>query len=129
MKVLRRSILATLVFFALVLPGSGCGPFFAEAIFVQHTRPDGAYPEYARGRLGVPQGRYRVRHLVIAYDWLNGRGLSPSEQGQAVAVDNLLNPPDDVNRNDGPPPPGVAAWIAAGRAVACSSEHGPEGSR
>ena len=113
MKVSRQLLTSLLLMLAFVVPSNGCGPFSTEAVFVQQTRPDGPYAEYARGRLGVPQGRYRIRHLVIAYDWLSGAGLSPSEQGQAVAVDNLLNPPDGTQPDDGAPAAGVRAWIAA----------------
>ncbi|MDQ2925105.1 MAG: hypothetical protein M3R43_06060 [Acidobacteriota bacterium] len=95
MKLLRIFAAALFVLFAFVLPSNGCGPFFAEAEFVQLTRPDGIYADYVKGRIGVPQTQYRLRHLIAGYDWMNGHGLTPGEQQQMVALDQELygNPP------------------------------------
>ena len=53
-----------------------------------HTDPDAPYAKYAAGRLGIVQASYRIRHLVIAYNTLSGRGLSPGEQSAAAAAEN-----------------------------------------
>ncbi len=78
---------------------NACGPFFSEAVFVKGSGPDGSYAEYVKGRIGVPQPGYRIRHLVVAYDWLNGRGLSPLEQQQAIALEAELDPPPQTFPN------------------------------
>ncbi len=116
MRSLRQIVVVLFLVFAFVLPGSGCGPFFPEAVFVVRTRPDGAYGEYVKGRIGVPQPGYRVRHLVVAYDWLNGRGLSATEQQEAIAIDQMLSP-----AADGPAPElkmdtGRETWVAVRQA-------------
>ena len=116
MRYFRQIVVGLLVVFAFALPGSGCGPFFPEAVFVVRTRPDGAYAEYVKGRIGVPQPGYRVRHLVVAYDWLNGHGLSATEQGQAIAVDQMLGPAADDSTQEKTADTGRDAWVAARQA-------------
>ena len=79
--------------------GNSCAYAPDEVVFTQHTDPDAPYARYAAGRLGIVQATYRIRHLVVAYNTLSGRGLSPAEQSGAVAVDNHYNaypaPPPD----------------------------------
>jgi hypothetical protein len=77
-----------------VAASNACGPFFSEAVFVKSTGPDGSYAQYVKGHIGVPQPGYRMRYLVVAYDWLNGHGLSQMEQQQAIALEaELTSPP------------------------------------
>ncbi len=116
MRLLRQIAVVLVVVFAFVLPGTGCGPFFPEAVFVVRTRPDGAYADYVKGRIGVPQPGYRVRHLVVAYDWLNGHGLSAAEQQQAIAVDQMLSPSLYPTAPEAKTDAGRDAWVAARQA-------------
>ena len=117
MRSLRRIAVVLLIVIAFALPGSGCGPFFPEAVLVLQTRPDGAYAAYVKGRIGVPQARYRVRHLVVAYDWLNGAGLSAGEQQQALALDGVLSPGWGEAAPQVEAGPGLLAWVGARQAA------------
>lgn len=110
MKTSRLAFAAVCTVLAFAIPGNSCGPFFPEAVFVQNTMPDGAYAAYAAGHIGVPQPGYRVQDLVVAYDWLNGHGLSVSEQQQAVALDRIRTTRD---YDDPSKRPGFVAWLAA----------------
>jgi hypothetical protein len=110
MKPSRLASAAALAFLAFAIPANSCGPFFPEAVFVQNTSPDGSYTDYARGEIGIPQPGYRVQDLVIAYDWLNGHGLSASEQQQAVALDHTQT---TRGYEDPAKLPGFTAWVAA----------------
>jgi hypothetical protein len=74
----------------MALPARSCGPDFPDAVFVKDNGPDLPYATFAGGRLGVLQSGYRTRHLVVAYDWLTQRPLTPPEQKQAGAVDALF---------------------------------------
>ena len=76
MKPSRLAFAASFAFLVFAIPGNSCGPFFPEAVFVQNSMPDGPYSAYASGKIGIPQPGYRVQDLVVAYDWLNGHGLS-----------------------------------------------------
>jgi hypothetical protein len=96
---------------------NACGPFFSEAVFVKGTGPDGSYAAYVNGRIGVPQPGYRMRYLVVAYDWLNGRGLSPMEQQQAIALDAELNPPTQAYPMQPTTMPVSVQWADARTAV------------
>jgi hypothetical protein len=109
MKPSRLAFALSCVVLAFAIPGNSCGPFFPEAVFVQNSMPDGPYAAYAKGEIGVPQPGYRVQDLVIAYDWLNGHGLSAGEQQQAVALDQLRN----QSYEDSSKLPGFTAWTAA----------------
>lgn len=110
MKRSRFAFAASSVVLAFAIPGNSCGPFFPDAVFVQNSMPDGPYAAYAKGEIGIPQPGYRVLDLVVAYDWLNGHGLSDGEQQQAVALDHL-----QTTRSEEDPTklPGFMAWLAA----------------
>ena len=110
MKISRLAFAAACTVLVSAIPGNSCGPFFPEAVFVQNSMPDGPYAAYADGQIGIPQPGYRVEDLVIAYDWLNGHGLSVSEQQQAVALDRIRhsNDYDDPSKR-----PGFVAWVTA----------------
>ncbi|HZD75846.1 MAG TPA: hypothetical protein VE218_02500, partial [Acidobacteriaceae bacterium] len=110
MKSSRLAFAAICAILAFAIPGNSCGPFFPEAVFVQNSMPDGPYAAYAKGEIGVPQPGYRVQDLVIAYDWLNGHGLSAGEQQQAVALDHIRSAGD---YDDPAKRPGYVAWVAA----------------
>lgn len=83
-----------------------------EAVFVRLSGPDHPYKTYAAGRLGILLPTYSPRHLVIAYDYLNGRPLTSQEQSQAVVADQTINweAYDDTQR---PTAPGLDQWLAA----------------
>ena len=110
MKRSRLAFAASCVVLVFAIPGNSCGPFFPDAVFVQNSMPDGPYAAYAKGEIGIPQPGYRVLDLVVAYDWLNGHGLSAGEQQQAVALNHL-----QTTRGDDDPAklPGFMAWVAA----------------
>ncbi len=110
---LRRLAISLLALAMYVAVTNACGPFFREAVFVNTMGPDGSYAAYVGGRLGVPQPGYRMRHLVVAYDWLNGNGLSAGEQQQALAVDAFLNPAPGSAPPLDPVAEAYEAWIAA----------------
>src|SRR5258705_8895442 len=103
------------VLFAIAASSRACGPFFTEAVFVQRTGPDGPYAAYVGGRIGVPQPGYRMRHLVVAYDWLNGHGLSPAEQQQAMELESTRIP-SSLQRDSPDASAGLTAWVAARQA-------------
>jgi hypothetical protein len=90
-----KRTLRTLFILALVVvfvrPGNGCAYPDVETIFIERFDPDGPYAAYASGKLGIVQTGYRVRHLIVAYNTLSGRGLSPAEQKAAVAVDDFYS--------------------------------------
>jgi hypothetical protein len=75
----------------LIRLGNSCAYEADVAVFVQRSDPDTPYARYAAGRLGIIQPNYRIRHLVVAYNVLSGRGLTPAEQTSAVDVDNYYN--------------------------------------
>jgi hypothetical protein len=110
MKPSRFAFTAMFAFLAFAVPGNSCGPFFPEAVFVQNSMPDGPYAAYAKGEIGVPQPGYRVQDLVIAYDWLNGHGLTADEQQQAVALDHIRS---GHGYEDPAKLPGFTAWVTA----------------
>ncbi len=108
---------------AYVLVSNACGPFFSEAVFVQTTGPDGTYSRYLAGHIGIPQPGYRMRHLVAAYDWLNGTGLSPGEQEQALALDAVLNPTQEKVGGDAQTTaPGIIGWLTARHGIGLPNE-------
>lgn len=94
MKHPLRAVLILLLVFASLHPGNSCAFSPEDDIFVQHIDPDAPYDKYVAGRLGVFNGAYRIRHMVVAYNMLSGRGLSPAEQKAAIDVDNLYHSSD-----------------------------------
>jgi hypothetical protein len=110
MKSSRLAFATSCVILAFAIPGNSCGPFFPEAVFVQNSMPDGPYAAYAKGEIGIPQPGYRVQDFVIAYDWVNGHGLTPDEQQQAVALSQT-----QITRTYDDPAklPGLTAWMEA----------------
>jgi hypothetical protein len=102
-------VFAVLLFAALAVEfGNSCAYAPDEDVFIQHTDPDAPYARYAAGRLGIVQATFRIRHLVVVYNTLSGRGLSPAEQSGAVAVDNHYNA-YPAPEPDTEPPAGAAA--------------------
>ena len=83
-----------------------------EAVFVRLSGPDAPYQTYAGGRLGVVLNTYSLRHLVIAYDYLNGRPLTLQEQTQAIAADQNLDW-EAYGNTDASTLPGLNQWLAA----------------
>ena len=95
MKHPLRIVLLALSVAILLRPGNSCGPFFDEDVFFQQNDPDPPYAQFVAGRLGLVQGQYRIRHLVVAYNMLSGRGLSPAEKKAAADADAFFNSPDE----------------------------------
>ncbi len=87
---LRTSIILVSVVIFVRL-GNGCGPFIDEDVFQQSSDPDAPYAKYVAGRLGLVDGAYRVRHLVVAYNTMSGHPLTAAEQKAAIAVDDYYN--------------------------------------
>jgi hypothetical protein len=83
-----------------------------EAVFVRLSGPDHPYKTYAAGRLGVILNTYRPRHLVIAYNYLNGRPLTTQEQSQAIAADQNIDW-EAYRDTQAPTTPGLDQWLAA----------------
>src|SRR5882757_8321397 len=110
MKPSRLAFAAAFAFLVFLIPANSCGPFFPEAVFVQNSMPDGPYAAYAKGEIGIPQPGYRVQDLVVAYDWLNGHGLSAGEQQQAVALDRIRS---GQGYEDPAKLPSFTAWVTA----------------
>ena len=118
MKSIRHFLLITLLLTIIVRPSNGCSPGDPIAIFVQQRGPDAPYKTFAAGRLGVLLPTYRPRHLIIAFDYLNGRPLTPQEQTQAIAAEHAINPGYDSRVPDPTPSnPGLAQWTAVRTAV------------
>jgi hypothetical protein len=123
MKHLRRLLLVVIAAAALVSPGWGCSHEGSSAVFVRILGPDMPYTAYVHGRLGVVGPEYRVRHLVVAYNILSGRGLSPAEQKGALELDRFLNPggywtpessqSDPQSASEENSGPGLSQWRSA----------------
>lgn len=129
MKHLRHTVLLALATFAITIAARPCGPDFPEAVFVLQTGPGGNYASYAAGHIGVPQQGYRIRHMVIAYDYLSGHPLPEDVQKQAVAVNAyLLNPWESDDQAGGSPGKlsGFKAWIAARSAFGAVDGYMPD---
>lgn len=100
------------VFLLMEWPALPCGPDWPIAVFVKPHDPDGPYAAFAAGKLGVPQPEYRVRHLVVLYNYLSGRTLSLQEQRGAVDADAHFNTTwMDDQKNFAAAHPGYEAWI------------------
>ena len=112
---MRWGVLGALGVLLAGAPAWSCGPDFPSAVFVLPHGPGGDYAAYAKGRLGVPQPEYFTRNLVVAFDWMTGRGLSAEEQKQAAAVQQFYETggsymsPEDLRKNAS----GLASWTAA----------------
>jgi hypothetical protein len=128
MKQLRYCLPLAIAAALLVVPARSCGPDFPEAIFVLPNGPGGNYALFAAGRLGVPQPGYRTRNLVIAYNYLTHRPLSPDEQEQAVDTDEYFTENRDLNNppTNSDAPGGFALWIAAHKALGPVDKYIPD---
>ncbi len=135
MSHLRRLLLALLAVLILVRPGNGCS-FSDDDLTPSGTDPDRPYSAFLDGKLGIVSGQLRIRHMVVAYDVLSGRGLTPSEQKAAIDVDQFYN----YNGGIGPEIPssgysfeeqkvraGMQAWFAVAPNTPTRSEHAVPG--
>jgi len=95
MKHPLRTLVVLLFVVIFIRLGNSCAFSPDEAIFSQRVDPDAPYDKFVAGRMGVFNGAYRIRHMVVAYNTLSGRGLSPAEQEAAVAVDKFYFTPDN----------------------------------
>lgn len=100
MKCLRQFAVLVLLVWVMVKPGNGCSFPAEEEIFTQRFGPDAPYERYAGGHLGLIQVSYRVRHLVVAYNYLNGRPLTKAEQNAAIGVDAFFDPQGGQSSDD-----------------------------
>jgi len=110
------------VFALFELSALSCGPDFPTAIFVLGNGP-GDYATYAAGHLGVVQSSYFHRTRAIAWNWLNGRALTPEEQKEALAADSYMrqnsdapytaNPASANSQPVSPTPNPVKDWVDA----------------
>jgi hypothetical protein len=94
MKQPLRTLFVLLFVVMFMRIGNSCAFSYDEDIFSQRMDPDSPYDKYVAGRLGAFNGSYRIRHMVVAYNTLSGRGLSPAEQQAAIAVDRLYGTTD-----------------------------------
>ena len=114
-----RSVVAIAASFGLLIPppaAQACGPYFTEAIFIQTKHPDLPFEKYAGGELGIVRPSYARSYLVVAYRFFAGKGLSASEQRQAVALWNfrLTNSWSDLGTNGKRKPKDAAQlWLEA----------------
>jgi hypothetical protein len=104
---------------AIAIPASSCGPDFPFAEFVLAHGPGGNYLAYAQGHLGILQPGFHTRSLVIAFDYITHHPLTPDQQQQAVAANNLITNPWQVEEaaKKSAPPSGFDTWIAARSAL------------
>lgn len=125
MKRLRHLCLFALLIILIARPGNSCSPGDPQAVFVRLAGPDAPYKSYAAGRLGVILPTYRPRHLVIAYDYLNGLPLTPQAQSQAEAAEHAINWQSYADAQPAQaPPPGIAQWTSV-RSAAIPGTTGP----
>jgi hypothetical protein len=131
MKSLRHVLLIALLFGIIVRPTNGCSPGDPIAIFIQQRGPDAPYKAFAAGRLGVLFPTYRPRHLILAFDYLNGHPLNPQEQAQAVVAEREINWQEwrDSPSKPEDPTPGLKQWIAARTAALASPYTSPATTR
>jgi hypothetical protein len=109
MRTLRHLLLAVFVMLAFVHPGNGCSFSDDDEDTAVHHDPDSPYASFVAGKLGIVSGDLRIRHLVIAYNTLSGRGLTPAEQKAAIDVDRFYNFGQYDERTPGVPAPQNAA--------------------
>lgn len=64
----------------------GCGPFIPAALFTFSHQPEKPEAEFARGQLGVLLPSYTRDHLIIAYRYLEGIGLSDQQRQSIYAA-------------------------------------------
>lgn len=91
MKHPLRAFFVLLFVAVFIRLGNSCAFSNDEDVFVQPRDPDAPYAKYVAGRIGVLQPSYRIRHLVVAWNTLSGRGLTPAEQKAAIDVDAYYN--------------------------------------
>ncbi len=125
MKRLRRILLAMMLVAVMAHPGLGCSHEGSSAVFTQRYGPDQPYSAYAHGRLGVIGRTYRIRNMVVAYNTLSGRGLTPAEQKAAEKVDRYYDPEGYVKPGEQSPADdssqsgqGEVAWSSLAGAIA-----------
>jgi hypothetical protein len=99
-KRLRQFSILVLLVWVIVRPGTGCSFPAEEEVFTQRFGPDAPYERYVGGHLGLVRGSYRVRHLVVAYNYLNGRPLTKAEQNAAIGVKVFFDPLGDRSWED-----------------------------
>jgi len=105
MKHPLRTLFVLLFVVIFIRIGNSCAYSYDEDIVSQRIDPDAPYEKYVAGRLGAFNGNYRIRHMVIAYNMLSGRGLSPAERQAAIAVDKFYNSTD----------PSQSSYVQGGR--------------
>ena len=104
---LRLCLVVTIVLGVFAVPGLGCSHEGSSAVFTQVHGPDRPYSAYVRGRLGVIGRQYAIRNMVVAYDILSGRGLTPIEQKGAEETDRYYNPAGYRTASNASPPGGT----------------------
>ena len=68
---------------AVAIPGNSCGPFFTGMIFVRQNVPDDV-AAFLNGNLGVVQGSFIPRFLVLSYRMLSGPPLTTAERSATL---------------------------------------------
>jgi tetratricopeptide (TPR) repeat protein len=97
----------------------GHAPYQPTVIFWHFGFPDRPIAEFAKGRLGIIEPSWSRGYRVVAYRYLTGRPLSPTEQRSFLAFKELhphraLRPrrPDDW-RNSGQENRAPQQWVEA----------------
>ena len=100
-----------------ILSAQACGPDFFPDVFVRRLRPD--HPkQFAQGKLGILLPTYPRADLIVAFRYLNGGTLSPSERAAYHPLYTENEPEleqqwkaDDAARDKSVPP--SQAWSVA----------------
>ena len=106
----RYALLVTVTLFLLVTPSAiySCGPFLESAVFSFRDQPDGPAENFAAGTLGIVRPGFRTSYLVVAYRYLSGLTLTPSQQQAAIAVWERDAVPEHPGEDDS-----AASWQKA----------------
>jgi hypothetical protein len=110
LRIARHSLLMLGILFLLVTPSAiySCGPFLEAAVFHFRDQPDGPAEDFAAGKLGIVRPGFRLSYLVVAYRYLSGRTLTPSQQKAAIDVWNRDAVPDHPGEEES-----AASWVKA----------------
>lgn len=87
---LRRRICAGVLSLCLAVSAGSvawaCGPFLPIALMFNGIHPDLPLKLFASGNLGIVQPGYAKSYLVVAYRYLSGQPLTPSEQASILRM-------------------------------------------
>ncbi len=107
---IRYPLLVLCALLFLVTPSAiySCGPFLETAVFAFRDQPDGPPENFAAGTLGIIRPSFRSSYLVIAYRYLIGLKLTPTQQKAAIDVWNRDAVPEHPSEDDS-----ISTWRKA----------------